>query len=372
MTGPIQSGVRVVILVDAVFASREREMLLRLEVGLADEGVRVVHAVPSEAPDAVGAGVYSASLRFAGRGLPFTTGVRARRFAERLEEVDSSGHDRKPDLVHVFGGALWPFAAALGEACDTPVIYEVWRAGLADRAAGMSASDQRRALFLAPDTAIERTLRDRRLPARLAPWGVHAPDEPASRLRPDRAPTFILIGAGNDPRSMQNALEGLAALVPQQPDLLIFADALAARRAGLYAHAQRLRMLHNLSLIEEIESRRDLLVQGDVLVLGEALGEQRTVVLEAMAHSMIVVAAEDRDSNVLLDGATARLVRTRTPAAWAQSLQQILSDPVEARRLGESARRFVVHERRASDQVRHVLEAYATLIPRADGRTAVP
>ncbi len=37
---------RILIIADESFASRERAMLSRLEVGLADEGVRVVHVIP--------------------------------------------------------------------------------------------------------------------------------------------------------------------------------------------------------------------------------------------------------------------------------------------------------------------------------------
>lgn len=368
--------VRVVIVADRLFASRERELLSRLEIGLADEGVRVIQALPeggaAPAPGAQASGVCTATLTFPGGGLPFTTGLRARRLAQRLEDVDSAAEDSPVDIVHVFGGSLWPFGAALAEACGAGLALEVWRAGLIDRIGSVSRELLRDVLFIAPDPEIERALRQRGAPTRSALWGVHAGDPPAAKLAPGRAPTVMLIGAGNDARAMRAALEGVANCVRSHPDMLIFADALAARRADLYSVAMQRGILANLSLIEEIESRRDLLVQGDVLLLCEGNGEQRTIVLEAMAHSMIVLSVEDRFCDYLRDNVTAKLVRPATREAWAAALGSLLDDPAAARRVGESAREFIAKHRRASDHVRSVLEAYSWLRQEQPARSVVP
>ncbi len=366
----------MVVVADRLFASRERELLSRLEIGLADEGVRVLQALPEEgvtaAPGGPASGVYTASLTFPATGLPFTTGIRARRLAQRLEEVDSGADDSPVDIVHVFGGSLWPFGAALADACGAGLALEVWRAGLIDRTSSFISASPKDLLFIAPDPEIERALRQRGAPTRSAVWGVHAGDPPAPKLVAGRAPTVMLIGAGNDQRAMRAALEGVANCVRAHPDMLIFADALAARRADLYSVATQRGILSNLSLIEEIESRRDLLVQGDVLLLCEGNGEQRTIVLEAMAHSMIVLSVEDRNCDYLRDNVTARIVRPPTANAWATALGALLDDPAGARRIGESAREFVAKQRRASDHVRSVLEAYSWLRQDQPARSSVP
>lgn len=353
---------RVVILADTLFASRERELLARLEIGLADEGIRVIQASPSDGGTALtdASSVYRTSVTFPARGLPFTTGLRARRLAERLTEIEIGGEDGDIDIVHVFGGSLWNFGQFVAEACGADLVLEIWRAGLVDRAAAWP-SVPTRTLCLAPDPAIDRALRQSGTSPRLACWGVHAGDPPRPKLAPGRAPTAVLVGAGNDPRGMRSALQGLADCVRRHPELLLFVDALAARRADLYALASSLNITANLSFIEEIESRRDLLVHADLLVLCEALGEQRTVVLDAMAHSMIVVAIEDRMSDCLREGVTAKLIKTPAAAQWSMALLAALEDVAASRRLGETAREFVVRERKASDHVRGVIEAYSWL-----------
>lgn len=368
---------RVVIVADRLFASRERELLSRLEIGLADEGVRVIQALPAEGATEVAnagqmSGLCAPVVTFASTGLPFTTGFRARKLAERLDSLDEGGLNPDVDIVHVFGGSLWNFGAALAEACGAGLALEIWRAGLIDRAANPISNTLKDVLYVAPDPAIERALRQRGLPTRLAMWGVHAGDPPAQKLVAGRAPTIMLIGSGNDPRRMRAAFEGIGGCVRKQPDMLVFADALAARRANLYDLAMRLGMLPNLTLIEEIESRRDLLVQGDILVLCEGNGEQRTIVLDAMTHSMVVLSVEDRFCEMLRDGTTARIIKNPSGDGWAAALGTLLEDPVSARRLGESAREYIAKNRRASDHVRAVLEAYSWLRQDEASRAAVP
>jgi glycosyltransferase involved in cell wall biosynthesis len=354
--------VRVVILADTFFASRERELLARLEIGLADEGIRVIQASPSDRGAATtdASSVFRTSVTFPARGLPFTTGLRARRLAERLTEIEVGGEDGDIDIVHVFGGTLWPFAQLVAEACGADLVLEVWRAGLVERAAAFPATDTR-TLTLAPDPAIDRALKAAGVSGRLASWGVHAGDPPKPKFQEGHAPTVILVGAGNDARGMRTALTGLADCARRHPDLLIFVDALAARRADLYPLAASLGITGNVSFIEEIETRRDLLVHADLLLLCEALGEQRTVVLDAMAHGMVVLSAEDRFSDCLRDGTTALLLKSPGAREWGSAVNAAISDVAGSRRLGETAREFVMKERRASDHVRAVLEAYSWL-----------
>ncbi|MBS0191350.1 MAG: glycosyltransferase [Phycisphaerales bacterium] len=356
---------RVVIVADQLFASRERELLSRLEIGLADEGVRVIQALPAEGGLQASAsgqmsGLCAPVVTFASTGLPFTTGYRARKLADKLDEIDSGTEESPVDIVHVFGGSLWNFGIALAESCGAAVALEIWRAGLIERASVPIAS-VKDVMMVAPDPGIERALRQRGLPTRLASWGVHAAETLAPKLEAGRATTVMLIGGGNDQRAMRAALEGLGACIRKHPDTLVFADALAARRAGLYELAMKLGMLANLSLIEEMESRRDLLVQGDVLILCEGHGEQRTIMLDAMSHAMVVLSVEDRFCEVLREGVTARLIKGPSAGSWAEAIGAVLQDPAGARRLGESARAFIAEHRRASDHVKAVLEAYSWL-----------
>ncbi|MCE7974858.1 MAG: glycosyltransferase [Leptolyngbya sp. PLA1] len=169
------------------------------------------------------------------------------------------------------------------------------------------------------------------------------------------------MGAGLDTGAYAAALRGLAVAAGVRPDMHVFADAVAARRAGLWAAARRLGLLDRLSLIEELEGRRDLLMQADLLVLPEARGDQRSVLLEAMATGVVVVAAADPLVTTLQDGRTARLVTDH--AAWGAAFTDVLTNEARTRSLALSANEYVRTNARVSDYVRGVLAAYQALAP---------
>jgi hypothetical protein len=375
---------RVLILTDELFASREQSLITRLEVGLADEGVRVVHAVPeharptsddpaaaalrgdSPAALAPGGSLFSQAVTYRPPAMRVLTRATARRVVEDLADLEGADADRPVDVVHVFGGGAWRLGLEVACLTGAGLALEVWRTGLIPRARALHArvvegrSGGVTPVFIAPDAGIEAALR-RVAPERLvkaAPWGVHAPAAPREILEPERAPSVMVVGSGRDAKAIGAALEGLAACVRDRPEMLIFMDALACQRANAWSVARRAGLLGNLSLIHELEGRRDLLVRGDVLVQPEAHGEQRSILLDAMAAGMAVVAGADPGVTSLVDGVTARLVSQPTRGAWALAVGKVLSDREWALSLGRSAWRYAHDQRRASDHVRAVLAAY--------------
>jgi glycosyltransferase involved in cell wall biosynthesis len=359
---------RSLILADEFFASRERGLLTRLEVGLADEGVRVIHAVPegtkAESPE----GVFSRVLTYSPKTLILTRPLAVRKLVRAIAEMDGTEEPGDIDIIHVFGGSIWGLGADLAVEVGAALALEVWRAGLVERARETRVGDDDLPLLIAPDPAIERALTQGLAPTattppvRLAAWGVLTPAQARHVLQPDRALSVMLVGSGRSEKAFTAALEGLATVARNHTDLLIFCDALAARRTDLWPLARKLGLLHNLSLIEELEGRRDLLLYGDLLVQPEAHGEQRSVLLEAMAAGMIVVAGADPMVSSLQDGITARLVGKPTKDAWAAVLNDVVGNVDKSRQLANSAREFVRTQRRASDHVRAVLAAYEWLV----------
>lgn len=355
---------RVVIIADALFASRERPLLERLEVGLADEGVRVIHAVPEEARGTGTEGLYSRALRYTGRSLALTRPLQAMRLAGAIDAIDEAEGGAGINLVHAFGGSVWKLARGVAEHLRAGVALEVWRSGLVPEVPSKLGASGVPAMLLTPDTAIERLLVAHvgtDLRTRCCRWGVHAPLQPRTVLQPSRTWTAALVGAGLDAGAYAAALRGLAVAAGVRPDMHVFADAVAARRAGLWAVARQLGLLDRLSLIEELEGRRDLLMQADVLVLPEARGDQRSVLLEAMATGVVVVAAADPLVTALQDGRTARLVTDH--AAWGAAFSDILTNEARTHALTLNANEYVRTNARVSDYVRGVLAAYQSLAP---------
>ncbi len=383
---------RVVILADSSFARREQALLSLLQIGLADEGVRVVHAIPASAED-IPAPLYSTLVRYEDLGFAFSRPARVRRLVRALAGA-LEGDDEPAawlDVVHAFGARAWLIALELGRQTGAPVALDVSSA-VDVHGAGRLLAHQAAPTptLLAPDEAVRRALSRAVVSAHIAltPWAVPTPVGPRPAYIPGRALALSILASGDDPGAVLPVLDALARVTQRRPDTLIFLSAEAVQRADAWAsgwsvgwagsggsgavwrRAGRLQLADRLSLVADMEGRRDPILQTDILIQPEALGRHHSLTLAAMAAGVVIVAATDPLVEYLIDGRTARLVSARTADAWEAALVPFISDPGAAQALATSARQYVLDERSASAYVASVLSAYqsmaASLPSRAD------
>lgn len=220
---------RVLIIADASFHAREREMLSRLEVGLVNEGVRVVQAVPRSVadrdPGAGQDGVFARSLVYDDRGPALLRRLRDRTFAAEVARLREPEDERPVEVVHVFGEGAWETAAGVAGALGSALAVEVWSAALIGRAARArwpAAGERAPVLFMAPDRPIESRLREEvERPGlgavRLAPWGVHVPAAPREAPPSDRVRSIMIGGGGGMRRRMRRRSPGSPPPGPSRP-----------------------------------------------------------------------------------------------------------------------------------------------------------
>lgn len=381
---------RALILPDADFLTRERAMLSRLEVGLADEGVRVIHAVPRSVDQGATAvdspGLFSTAIAYPDAGLPMTELLRAGAFARRLAAlIDAEGGggptEAKPstgrvvDVIHCFGQAAVRFGFALARRCGSAVVIEAWSdealhdADRAIRRGGLTG----RVLALAPDNATAKLgaslLGERRIIQ--ASWGVHVP-EAHHRKRKAGDPFALVLLASTQPAALRpaaltglrQALEGIATASKELADMLLFVDAAAARVLPITKWTQELGIQHAVSVIPDVEARRDVLVQADALIVGQTLGEHRTFVLEAMAAEMPVITMNDPLVDAFCEGSGVMIVSGDAPS-WTRSVLALAGDPELSRTRGRLQRQFIAANRPAYAYISGVFRAYAMI---ADAR----
>lgn len=353
---------RVLILTDDSFAARERAMLSRLEVGLADEGVRVVHAIPRKASSWHQPEVFSQAMTYEAKGLALSRPWRARQTVRALEDL-AGAEGRPADVIHCFGQKCWPFAAELARLTGATLAIELWCAELIGQSVRVRPGEGHESgapVYFVPDAALERAARsqDPNLPLRLTPWGVHTPGAPLDILPDGKTASLLICGSGKDPQAMQALLAGIAAAASKHPAMIVFADSAAIRISESWPLIRKLGLLDRLTLIPDMEARRDLALRGDILILPEARGEHRSLTLDAMAHGMLVIAAADPLSSVLMDSRTARLVERPVAEQWTTALNWAFDDPSAARALAWSGREHIRLNRRASAHVASVVDAY--------------
>lgn len=357
-----------VIIADKPFAIRERALLARLEVGLADEGVRVVHALPAEhaaASTTEAVGIQSTVVGFQELGLPFSLRGRA---AELLGTIDALTEATLPiNVVHAFGGGAWPVAIELAHQARAAVLLEVWRPGLIASAAA-AAQASRSSGFAPPEFMVSEPPVGEAIVGRFggakvhsAPWGVHGPAQPRPAYTGDRPLSVAMLCDTGDPRAARPALEGLVRATSGGGEVLVFAgieDETSRRETGLWSLARKLDIVDRFSIAPDMEARREPILQVDLLLLPEAGGRQRTLVLEAMAAGTVVIAAADPYLESLSEGITAHLVRTPSADAWATAIGSAIDGGRAGASLVQSAHQYVRSQRSASRHVAEVLRAY--------------
>ncbi len=343
----------------------------RLEVGLADEGVRVTRVVPANSAGVMSAGIAAREVTFGPSPLGLGVGGAARDVADAIADAwDESGATPEVDVVHALGEDAWRIAEELAEVCGAGLALEAWRPVSVTKALGVAARRPRGigkrggsvVLTLAGaglSPVVERLAArgGAALRAYVTAWGVHTPSVVRAPMEPAEAASVALVYDDDDAAAVEPALAAIAELSKRFPRLLVFVP--GEGTAGLvWSAARRLGILDRVSLVGAIEGHREPLLHVDVLAMVSSRGEHRSLTLDAMASGVVVVAREDQCLDYLEDGKTAKIVKRHTSAGWSEALGWALDDPQGAAKLCESARAFTRETRTAAAQVSSVLRVY--------------
>jgi len=360
-------AVRALIVTDRSFARRERDLLSRLEVGLADEGVRVARADPVMDPSPP-PGPISERFTYPARTPLLGNAGRAARLMQEMVNRRFTDSEGNLDIVHAWGRGCWWVALAAARRAGAPLIVEYastrWSASLRRLVRAAGGGDRPVPLLcLCPTEPLRAEVHaiDPHGRAEFAPWGVRAGvARPRAEIEGPTPRSFTIASSGRQPQDVHAAIEGLARALAPEEDALLFVDEAAVRReSSVWKHARSLGLLDRISVIADLEGRRSLILRTDVLVQPEASGEFRSITLDALAAGMLVLARDDGHNDALLDGVTARLVPRPSADAWRDAVRWTVDHREEADELAARAQQWVRDHRKASQHVRLVLEAYS-------------
>jgi glycosyltransferase involved in cell wall biosynthesis len=192
---------------------------------------------------------------------------------------------------------------------------------------------------------------------------VHVP-QAVRPVRADLAAQDLSFGVLYDTgehRSLAPPLAGIAEATRGFADSVIVAaieEATSRREARLWATGRKLKLLDRLSILPDMEARREPVLGMDFLLVPEAHGRQRTIVLEAMARGMAVVSPRDLAIDVLDDPHIVQLVSDNSPGGWSRAIRSLLMSPAALTDLTRAAHQHVRTHRSASGHIASVLRAY--------------
>ncbi len=351
----------VALLANTAWLDEELANYQHLVVGLLDEQVRVTPVVPetfaeSSVLEAVQPITWRDSAWAWSRRLALT------RLADRLAKG-------KVELIHALDGRLWDGAVRLARRLELPVVLRVG-----------SALDLRAvpaALRLAGDlplafTAATQPLADAVLPMlpinpqgherlTLVPPGVYVASQSELPAVEDQTLCIVISGSGAVDPAYQAVLAALRQIIGEHSQVQLFFDSQGKDEHALWQAARGHGLLAHMSLVPRRLGHRELLLHADVLIHPQALGRARSLLLQAMARGLPVLARRDPWVDYLIDEQTCWLVDRDEPADWLELVRRVVQEPKRARVLGHAARQWVREHHGASRQVTTTADLYRQL-----------
>ena len=355
---------RVILIADRLFASRERDMLRRLQIGLADEGVRTLVLLPPEADRSVQVALAGHTATLPLRGPLMTARAFYGEVSARITEAWGDSASEPVAAVHVFGGRSWDVGLSLSQRFGAGMVAEVWRAGLIGsvRALHARAAGRVPLVLSCPGDVLAERVRETvpKADVRSIQWGVHT--SVASPRRVGSVTSVMLCGSGRDSAPFVQAFEAIVRASESAVPVMIFADATSAERSKLWRAAKDLDALDRLSLIDEMEARRHLVLRGAVVVQPEARGEHRSIVLDAMAHHAAVVAKRDDLVEALAGSSPAVLVEDGGSEEWTTEVRRVLADHSLREGVGLDCHAWAAANHRATAHIAAVERMYRSML----------
>jgi glycosyltransferase involved in cell wall biosynthesis len=337
----------------------------RLAVGLVADGERVGCVL-----DPASAGVLPSLAGVDRFEVPFR--VPPWRRSTRRELLAALTERRVPHIVVARGRPAWPVALELADLHRRALAVECWDEAQIPAIARF-ARRRPQVTALAPTESMAEMLRERLggPRVRLVPVGVPVPADPGPVFdRPDDAIAVCILGPIVDPAAWRSLVIGLARVARDFPQLHVFIELVGPSAHAAWQELDRLDLLSRVSAITAATKLRPLITRCDLLVVPQPPRRVRSLILEAMAMGVPLIAAADPCLDMLEDGDTADIAELADADQWAGLLRRRLEDPVAARAQGLRGRSRIARDHGSTVRVTAMAETLRELQAEQNARVA--
>jgi glycosyltransferase involved in cell wall biosynthesis len=168
-------------------------------------------------------------------------------------------------------------------------------------------------------------------------------------------------------------ITAFANLLPQFPQCVLLLPGEGPEKNKLQEAVRRLGLEGVVKFPGFVSDIESVYAATDLFVFSSHEEPLGSSLLSAMAHGLPVVAfARGGVPEIVEDGKNGLLVKELDPIALAAAIARLLSNPAEARRLGETARETISSGFSADRMVDATLQLYGRLIPARSKANAVP
>ncbi len=349
------------VIADGMYLTHERVLLDRVVLGLAkrEMTITVIHnpAVEGSLPLESAFGDDVRCVEAMWRGPLWMR-------SDRIERAISALDGEIPDVFFALGGRSAALGDALTAACERPLVVRVDSSRQARHTLhGRHAA--RVGAYVAANDTLAGILRRHVDPALVNV--VHAsaliPPTPVDVLRSvETSISIAIVGPGRDVPAYRALLAALSRLLQANPQTQVCLELRGAHQHEIWRLAQRMDLLSNVSTVTDASTHRSLITECDVLAFPERVNRVHSLLLDAMAAGMAVIARHDPIQEVLRDDDTAVVMSQPDPEQWTAGLRGILTQPDRARRLGSAAREFICSEYQPDSHIDGLLATFRDIV----------
>jgi glycosyltransferase involved in cell wall biosynthesis len=181
------------------------------------------------------------------------------------------------------------------------------------------------------------------------------------------APVLTTVAVLRAPKGIDDMLEALPSILSDHPDLVYLVAGDGDRRPALEAATRRLGIEESVRFMGRTSDVPLVLAAADAFVLPSHSEALPTVIIEAMAAALPVVATTVGGTPELVDhGSTGILVPPHSPNRLAEAVSRLFSSPRQSEALGISGRRAALDRFGIERQAARLANEYRVLIAHAE------
>ena len=343
----------VALFANDAWLDEELSAFKKLVVALIDEQVQVTQVVPQTMPmDDLSA--FGQRLQWRESRWSPLNRYQLSRLRQPLEEIGVT-------LLHALDAGLWKGVAHLARQTGLPVVFSANAGDDLDLLPQvLHGLDPTRIALTGSTQPILHAMRELLGPDPLIQLNPPSAQIDTAPRQPQQHPALgaVVTGNGKLDDAYHSLLHAIGMFARQHPQTQFFFDSHRSDQHQLWQAASELDLLPNLSMVPRRLGHRELLTRADVLIQPQPFGRSRSLLLQAMAHGMPVIAHADPWIDYLIDNRTAWLLDQPSPEDWQQPLGRLIHAPQEAQALGSRARQWVIQHRLAAHQVARLLDLY--------------
>ncbi len=267
-----------------------------------------------------------------------------------------------PHLIHALDGRLWQGAINIAQKLEIPTILSAnshYDIGLAPKYQHLA--QEKLAYFTASSGTLKNAIQ-KVLPLgipvhHIAP-SIYTPQK--NTPKPDNDAPLCAVVAGNGIYDQQYEIlfAALKTFTTQHPEAQFFLDGQGPNQDLLWKAAKRFKLLPNISFVARKIGHRELLLGADLIIQPQALGRTRSLILQAMAKSIPVIAKADSNIDIFHHNQNAIVISSEQPKDYVIALNQIIQDKKTIRQITLNARQYTKQNHAPSVQVQKLVELY--------------